>query len=241
MQSISPLPKYLDADSIISQVLFDEYTATWVKAVNDPSDGTALTKCFLTKSGSRLGYVRFEVPQIIELMSAVGIQGIKARFLIKPDGRFTVALFAADAQGLRLTSYYLADYRNEEDQQPASRQAEDMNMEAANVLAAHWQRNWANTKRFPTTRQLFASSYGPLRGYNFNVSDFMAPLMSLQPEDIDKEEFHLMPGLHSHFSSGPDNDGPVAVFGLVVTRTDNALRGSGDPSYDVAIPSPPAP
>ncbi|GAC1369687.1 MAG: hypothetical protein NVSMB30_07750 [Hymenobacter sp.] len=228
----------LDATSIISQEQFDRYASEWLSLSSDPV-GTELTHCFeLPSEKARLLALSFPVMQMVELVSAVGVRSIKARFLVVRDldnqPHFSVALFATDAQDTRLTAYYLA----ERYWQPGGEQAASLRMEIANVLARHWAANWANAGRYPLAPSLFASGYGPLRGYNFDIIDFMKPLLPLQA--LGDQRLLLDLGLHTYFRPGPRGDAPVATFGLMLRLTGSGVQTAGaDPSYDVAQPCPP--
>ncbi|MCC3153582.1 hypothetical protein Q3A66_12140 [Hymenobacter sp. BT770] len=231
----------LVAEGIIGQELFDQYAAEWLR-ISGAADGAELTASFRAPHGDlRVSAVSFPVKCIAELLSAVGVRTIKARFLMVPDEHkrphFSVALFATDALDTRLTSYYLAEPFWKPRKDPAQ-DAPPLRMEIANVLAAHWATQWADVARFPLTAQLFSSHYGPLRGYNFELSDFMKPLLVL--DKLGDQRLLLELGLHTHYGPGPSGEVFTATFGLMVRLAGlQAEDGELDPEYDLATPIPP--
>jgi hypothetical protein len=95
---------------IIFQADFDIYTNDWIDIVTNNKE-TELANCFRQKSGAaqNINYVSFSALQIAQLVSTVGAQNIKARFLVvreAPDKKypngyphFALALFATDNIG----------------------------------------------------------------------------------------------------------------------------------------------
>ncbi|GAB3730049.1 hypothetical protein GCM10027594_12080 [Hymenobacter agri] len=239
MTSASTSPTYLDPTSKIDQATYDEFAANWLKIVGEGGDQTALNACFNTsdKPVTRLVSVSFTVAQITEVLSAPGIAQVRARFVVNPKKEapnFAIVLYGVDAQGRRQTSYYLSDYRAGMKSNPPI-----VDVELPNVLRQHWVNNWADTEQFPLTRQLFATSYGPLQGFNFSLSDFMQPLMRSTSED---DNLSILLGLHTYFGPSPEGEAVTATFGLLVQAPIVAGRqGDDDLAYDVAAPSPPAP
>lgn len=235
-------PQFLDPASKIDQATFDEYTANWLKIVGEGGDKDALDACFNLPSTppapiTRLVAVSFTVAQIMEVLSAPGITQVKARFVVNPKKEapnFGLVLFAVDTQGRRQTSYYLSDYQSGlEFNLPL------IDVELPDTLRLHWSSNWADTDSFPLTRQLFATGYGPLQGFNFSVSDFMQPLMRISK---DEEKLTILLGLHTFFGPSPNGEAVTATFGLMVqTPLQRPISedDTDDPTFDVAAPCPP--
>ncbi|MCI1189111.1 hypothetical protein MON38_16935 [Hymenobacter sp. DH14] len=235
-------PPFLDPASKIDQPTFDAYSANWLKIVSEGGEQAALDACFnMPDTGSaavaRLIAVSFTVAQIMEVLSAPGIAQVRARFVVNPEKKapnFALVLYAVDAQGRRQTSYYLSDYQSGMEFHPPI-----VDVELPDTLRQHWVSNWADTKKFPLSRQLFATSYGPLQGFNFSLSDFMQPLMRISKDD---ENLSVLLGLHTFFGPSPDGEAVMTTFGLMVqTPVSAGTADIDDPSYDVAAPSPPAP
>lgn len=101
---------------LIGQALADQYATRWatVVAQADPAD---LQRAFRVADDKgqplALPYVSLPIAQAVRLVSTVGVQAIKARFVLVPQAdkteRFTLALSAADGLGARASSFYLAD------------------------------------------------------------------------------------------------------------------------------------
>ncbi|MDO7851683.1 hypothetical protein [Hymenobacter convexus] len=222
---------------LLSQDEFNQYAADWLSLVGQP-DSPTLPGVFQTEAGDRVLYVSFPISRVVELVSAVGAQQVKARFVLLPAGgqkKFSLVLFAADdtqqAEG-RKSAYYLAE--------PSWTSAAGSQLGEAvpDSLAAVWLNNWQSAAGVAPA--LFATPDGPLEGYNFDLKDFVKPLFTDQP--YDKQEIRLWLGLHNYYS--PANlDSLTQTFGLVVRRYDPlSAVGKGDDGdlfYDLSFPCPP--
>jgi hypothetical protein len=230
---------------ILSKALFEKYAADWAGLVSG-GDSAALTKAFVNVHSKRIAYAAVPVDSIIGLLSAVGVQQIKVRFLLVPGStevaqHFSIALFAANSQGERVSAYYLVDKS-----WLADTAAAILGERVPQGLANLWLENWDSTKEPKVTSAMFTVPAGQLLGYNFEVKEFMTPLFKLQPfkkpaqDANDKDEIRLYFGLHEYL--GPDSDGtdPTKTFGLVVrpSRPKPAAEVEED-SYDMATPCPP--
>jgi hypothetical protein len=223
------------ATGLLSQEDFNQYSAAWLQLISQP-DSPALSQSFQTESSARVMYVSFPIKRVVELVSAVGAQQIKARFVLVPDGgqqKFSLVLYAADdtqKEEGRKSAYYLATPWWTSAAPPVLGEAVPDN------LAAVWLANWAGAGS--VTPALFATPDGPLEGYNFNLKDFLKPLFTDQPYDL--QEIRIWLGLHNYYS--PTNlDTLTQTFGLVARRYDphpTAQRGS-ELYYDMATPCPP--
>lgn len=223
---------------LLSQDEFNRYAAAWLELVSQPA-GASLASSFNTELGQRVLYVSFPIGRAVELVSAVGVQQIKARFVLVPDGgqqKFSLVLFACDDseedQG-RKSAYYLADPSWTE---AAQTTPPVLGETIPNNLAAVWLEGWQGAS--DVMPALFATPDGPLEGYNFALKDFVKPLFTDQPYGT--QEIRLWLGLHSFYS--PTNlDSLTQTFGLVVRRYDptpTAQRGD-DLFYDMSTPCPP--
>ena len=205
------------------------------------ADGSTLTAAFSAPGVERVPYLSLPITRIIGLVSAVGVHQIKARLLLvpaKPGGtpqHFSLALFAADARGERVSAYYAAN-----PYQPATAPAPGPGGPLPAELAAIWLANWAEAAAI--TPALFATSYGPLQGYNFEVKDFVAILASAQP--FGGQELHLHLSLHEYYAATTSSETPTPTqtFGLVL-QLHSPEQGAGPAAagayYDMAAPSPP--
>ena len=255
MNPSSPIPHELDVAGVLNPTDFKAAADRWmaVRAAN----GSDLTNCLLVpKTTTRLSGVAFPVMQIVELVSAVGVQSIRARFVVLLDKqqlpRFSVVLYAAGANDTVLSSYYLATryWLPEAETAPAntapqrSKLGRDVPKHALPVaLAAYWLANWnAVPNRYATSAALFTSADQPMHGYNFALSDLMDPLRGLNEY---KDQVLVMSfGLHTFLNFNGKVDAPVPTFGLMLQMTNQSLEdeaGAGDNAFDVGVPCPPGP
>ena len=249
---------------ILTQPEFEQYGAEWLRVVSGP-DAAELQQSFrpaaaaaagadAAKAAPLLCSVSFPTKQMARLVSTVGATHIKARFGIRPGAangagpQFTLALFATNALEARVSSYYLADEAplpGADGPDPADEvQLLD---EVPDGLAHFWVRNWARTFRAaPVTADMFATPYGPLQGYTFEVTDFISTLWPVT--DFDQEDVRLRVrfGLHEFYQPQPDGtDRLVHTFGLVLqlwppTQVDeDGEPVVEDPFYDFSMPNPP--
>ena len=254
--SSSPSPA-----GIISQQLFDQYASSWVAASNDPA-GTVLAQSFqvgVGSSSSVLAGLSFPALQIARLVSTVGAVHIKARFLISQDAEqkqpphFTLALFATDALDTRISSYYVADEywtptvsRSEMQQEAAAaRRARSMvtahsRKEVPGVLANLWLKGWQSlTTTSEITPALFASSYGALRGYTYEVDEFVHVLRALT--QLKNESVQLVFDLHEYYRPlPPQGDVLVRTFGLLLCVKNTKEENGEDGTFvNMSSPCPP--
>ena len=236
-----------DSAGIISQEQFDRYAANWLEVVYN-ADGRTLHESFLGLGQEKVNAITFPLQSIVELVSAVGVHRIKARFLIQTDEataapHFTMALFAADELGKRLSSYYVANAHwlsapaATAPLLPAAAPS-TVGKQVANVLAHKWAQSWANAPRVETA--MFDNAYGPMNGYTFEVGDFLAPLFKLNSLD-DASKLQVNFCLHEFSRPTPDGgDQRASTFGLTVQVVTTNLFGDewGD-IFDMGRPCPP--
>ena len=226
---------------IISQQVFDQYSSKWVEIIGN-SDTTLLNQCFRTEGDATLTHVTFPALQIARLVSTVGARHVKARFLVATEMRgellfphFTLALFATDDLNARLSSYYLADaYWETRLPVPAN------NDVVPNVLVDFWLNNWQQDTagESAVSQAMFNSPYGFLRGYTFELDDFVSPLS--RAKNLEDASLKISFGLHEFYRTGTDGqDALNYTFGLVVQYLDGMGDPLDDPSFDMSQPCPP--
>ncbi|SFQ58464.1 hypothetical protein [Hymenobacter arizonensis] len=231
---------------IISQHEFEQYAAEWTRLTHS-ANGAELQEVFQASKNKLIQGVDFPLTDVIQLLSTVGAHHIKARFIINNDSSaakpyFTLALLATDRLGARLSSYYSTNELVEKEITDAD------GMNVADILARKWLQQWAALKK--VSPALFDTTYGPLRGYTFDLKDFMKPLSELKkasPAQLEQASLRISFGLHEFYrSTGPDTDAKVHSFGLVVhlANLGNANPAGANleefsPFYDVSAPCPP--
>ncbi len=253
MKHPSRPPHELDPAGVLTPAQFRTGTDLWLSTRS--AGGTELTSCLLAPGTTeRLPAVYFPVMQVVELLSAVGVQSIRARFVVLRDEqhlRFTVALYAAGADNAVLSSYYLANrYWLLQTSPPphavpwahATALKSGRNVPknvVPRALASYWAANWADAKRYRTSAGLFTSNGQAMEGYNFAVSDFMDPLRGLN--DFNNQLLAMTFGLHTFLHFDGTTDVPIASLGVmlrIANTTKNDADDEGD-AFDVAIPMPP--
>lgn len=251
-------PHELDLTGVLTPDQFKEGVDLWLQTRS--AGGSSLTGCLLAPDNTtRLPAVYFPVMQIVELVSVVGVQSIRARFVVLRDGqqqpRFTVALYATAADGTVLSSYYLANrYWLLQAGSPVPRSSARpltvvLNLGSSvsknvvpKALASYWVNNWANQKRYPTSPELFTSAGQALQGYNFLVSDLVDPLRGIN--EYGNQLLAMNFGLHTFLHSTGKTDAPIATLGVMLQMTGTTEKdeaGAGDDSFNMVVPSPPAP
>jgi hypothetical protein len=210
---------------IISQEVFDEFAANWLTVVSNNSE---LNDSFVSPAGGKLLSVSFTMEQIQQLVSVVGAHFIMSRFLITSDAsKFTLTLFATDAERNKLSSFYIAGNTGETPTLPGA--------EVPDVLAEKWLNSWEQAGA--VTSDMFTSCIpgAPLKGYTFDVSDFLALFYGLPK--IEGENLLVHFGLHEYYNVVDGADKLTKTFGLVLRRSGEG--GSEDPYYDMSSPCPP--
>lgn len=235
------MPENQAADSI-SQVQYDQYTTDWAKLV---ADGEALAQAFQASGVERINFLTFSIDQISSLVNAPGVALIKARFLYVTDEAaspyFSTTLFALDADGKRLSDYYIPSLPGLLPAAPAqpAGPAAGPDTRIARELALEWLTAWVNEEELVPS--LFRTLNAPLKGYNFEVSTFEAPLAAAQP--YAGKGLFLNLGLHQD----PDSPEPHRMLDLVVyinrldSRTQGTLAGlpNDESYYNSGMPCPP--
>jgi hypothetical protein len=221
--------------TLISQDQYNQYTANWLSAAS--GSGPTLASAFKAPGIERLLSLAFPIERIKWLVSAVGVRQIKARFLLVPDAhaklQFTLALFATDAEGARLSAYYLPEAYWE-----TAATTDALGDPIPSSLAATWLANWTAVPE--VTPALFATSWGPLEGYNFDVSDFVSTLFNAQ--SFESATAYLGFGLHEYHSPTATEAVLTRTFGLVLQLAgpgQTRLAPRDEDFFDMATPCPP--
>lgn len=220
---------------ILTQQEFDEYSAKWL-SVASGEGGSELEQAFLNSNTERVLHLRFPIERITWLVSAVGVRKIKARFLLVPDNgqlHFTVALFATDDKAERLSAYYLPQPYWADNSAPAT-----VGDPIPQNLATTWLANWKAADK--VTPALFATQWGPLQGYNFEIKDFVSSLFAAQ--SFQSKEIYIGFGLHQYYAPAATDGSLTETFGLVLQLPEagqTKVPAADDTFFDMAFPYPP--
>ncbi|MGI4739065.1 MAG: hypothetical protein ACRYG7_28185 [Janthinobacterium lividum] len=207
---------------LLDQHQFDKYAAAWSRHVSHHQD---LTSVFQQPDGSPLRALSLSFEALQYLLSTVGARRIKAQFLLKKDDQsgeklFTVALYATDALGGRISAYYQTQYlpappapvEHADDLGETMLAADDPGTQIPNALVQTWVTNWKNASS--VTAAMFGSNYGPLTGYTFDIGDFLNSFF--YANKFKNKELLLLFGLHQHYPAYPDCYALKQTFGLVL-------------------------
>ena len=232
------MPEYPDT---IDQADYTQYTAAWATLLTSGS-AEELAQAFELPGVGRITFLTFSLDQLLVLVSVAEVSHIKARLLLMPDAlgvpRFGAALFATDADGGRLSDYYIPT--------PAAATATQTVEPAAGPSTSipreqtlDWLTSWLTTTALTTTQ--FTTPYGPLQGSNFAVATFQDPLAAAPPYADQSLFFNL--GLHTAGPGLAQTLAPVVYISALTSRTQGTIEGIpiGGGFYDMAVPSPPSP
>jgi hypothetical protein len=252
-------PEKLQAVRLLSPDAYEQGVKAWLtQLVNGEPSG--LTRSFQNVSGQQVAYLSFPIQSIVELVSASTTGKIFARFVLTPDAsgepRVTLALFAVDSKGLRVSSYYVANEFSTAIAAPLKMHAPQVKTgpsapnEVASVLINHWRQTWADTA---VSADMFETPYGPLNGYNFEPTDFLSLFFKLTSFGTEQVRLHFV--LHPyHHSTDDGQDVAAHTLGLAVQLATPRARldeddsdydsdyvdQDGPPFYDLSNPCPPA-
>lgn len=172
------MPEYPDT---IDQDQYNLYTAAWETLVASKNNDL-LQQAFQTPNGARLSFLNFSLDQILALVRTPGAHSIKARFLLMPDARASLTLFASDTAAKDdvqcLSAYYIPTEivaTTTQTVPPAPGPDTSISYDEANNLLTAW------VNIDPFTTDLFTTESGPLKGGNFEVSTFQDPLAAAWP------------------------------------------------------------
>lgn len=171
------MPEYPD---FITEQQYLDYQQAWVNLIKQ-GDSAKLQAAFGLPGVERITFLTFSLDQIATLVTTPGVQSIKARFLLMPDGRASLTLFASDEGPENvakcLSEYYIptpAAATTAQEVEPSS--GPDTRVSAAE--AAQWLNDWVQNE---LTTEPFNTDSGPLKGCNFTVSTFQDPLAAAWP------------------------------------------------------------
>jgi hypothetical protein len=275
MATDSPIPA-----NLLSAKNFERRAARWATFITKRK-AHDLHRIFQvvgeTGQEQRLTHVDFPVQHLEWLVSTVGVRNIQVRFLVAParadqnterqsGPHFTLALYATDALGARISAFYLPIDYWKKPQKPG---VQDFNVaptafipqgQAPHSLVKIWVNNWTGTDTTPAPEirtDMFANSYGPLQGYAFSLDDFMEPLFEAQKftdEEVEKLTVRISFALHEYYPATGKDKGLKKTFGLVLRLDSSAvpnpliapaphaahvLATSMEPFFDLSTPCPP--
>jgi hypothetical protein len=171
------MPEY--PDFITEQQYFD-YQQAWVNLIKQ-GDDTKLQTAFALPGVERITFLTFSLDQIATLVTTPGAQSIKARFLLLPDGRFSLTLFASDSGpdnvAKSLSPYYIptpAAATTAPQVEPSEGPDTHISQSEAVTRLTAWLTD-------ELTAETFNTDFGPLQGFNFTVSTFQDPLAAAWP------------------------------------------------------------
>ncbi len=237
----------------LTQEEFDQGTANWLSILAS-GDTWLLNRIFQSSTNNeRLVNVTFPVEEMAMLVSTAGGRQIETRFLVlkdeDPKGKFAIALYATDVNKKRVSAYYRSVPGDTVLAAPAPKVVPNSEAVPADGVAGggstddmwavqvpyfivrQWVDAWSGAALTP---EMFANSYGPLRGYTFTFGDFIEPMFYKQGEAGWSLGLDL--GLHSYFTA--HDEGPTTTFGLALRFY--GPNGSSEKSfYDMSMPCPP--
>jgi hypothetical protein len=246
-------------EKVLTQVEFDTAAAAWATFIQTASlsevqalfqAGNSKNRLYQTSASFDLTGTATDPSYLAALLSTPGIAQVMVRFVLLPPAelgaatpaapRFRLVLYAADLRGGRLSAYYQSDATWQEIK-PAQL-TEFQGLVPYNLIKG-WLNAWAAAATAQQLRStLFATSYGPLQGYNFDLGDFLDPLFAAK--SFTGQRLFLRFGLKTYYPAYPEGlAAPAQAFGLVVRLYSPSEETDGEelsgPSYDVAKPYPP--
>ncbi len=200
---------------------FDRYAKQWLETAGDAE---ALRQNFLATDGKGLlRSVKFSVQHVVQLVSLTGAGCIAE----VPAADTTEEDFSSLVDGNRALAKPKAEHA----------------AQVPHDLVKTWLGNRAVAGHATPTMFATACSAtdGPLRGYNFDLADFMVPLFNARP--FDQQKFRLNFGLHDYYGPNAVSEGALTqTFGLalrVYDPTSADAMGSDSPFFDMGQPAPP--
>jgi hypothetical protein len=240
--------------AVISSDDFEQYTNNWVQLITQGDAAlTALNESFAAKDGSRAQYLSMPADWVRWLISTVGCIQVKVRFLLTKDRQFNLTFYATDAQNSRVSAYYLLSLESTElgnlmaamygqnasssdDPKVASGNTGTGSVQIPHGVAGDWVKNWQEADKL--TPDMFATTYGFLRGYNFQRDDLMDNLFNI--DSAERQQLRVDFGLHKYYAAYDNNNPqPTYTFGLVLRLVNPDAKTSDTPFYDMSTPVPP--
>jgi hypothetical protein len=245
-------------EKILTQSEFDTIAGAWTTFIQgaSPTEVQALfqaaspaTNQYQLSASFSLAGTATNPSYLVAMLSTPGIAQVAVRFVLPPAEagagtpaapRFRLVLYAADQRGARLSAYYQSDATW---QTIAPQQLTAIGGLVPYNMVKGWLNGWAIAA---TTQQLrpalFATAYGPLQGYNFDLGDFLDPLFAAKT--FTDQRLFLRFGLKTYYPAYPENlAAPAQTFGLVVRLYSPSEEADGaelsGPSYDMSLQVPP--
>ncbi|MGI4760121.1 MAG: hypothetical protein ACRYF0_05410 [Janthinobacterium lividum] len=266
---------------ILDQELYDRYNAKWVEVINrrDPQE----LQDIFEENSLQLTGLGFSIEQIAKLVGTIGAVHIKARFLVQPTKsasgeettQFSIALFATDSLNSRISSYYVPEklYTDTASFQAPKRpgQLTVHKNQLHHVLAERWRKNWTDLAALPPTDgepatppaddllhikpEYFDTHYGPMRGYTYEINEFVALFLLLETLDDNWLKVYFV--LHDYYQPDPLTSGDqlaqTFALALQVQRSGSSTSAAfntvdnpsssfddiDDPILDNGMPCPP--
>lgn len=280
--SFSPLLYMADQTSrfpgILDQGVYDQYNAKWVEVINrrDPLELQAI----FTQEDLPLTGLGFSTEQIAKLVGTIGAVYIKARFLVQPttpgtNSQFSIALFATDSLNTRVSSYYVPEklYTDTASFLAPKRPGQPTvhKNQLHQVLAERWRKNWADVVStqptdgepntppedglYPIKPEYFDTHYGPIRGYTYEINEFVALFLLLETLEGNWLRVYFL--LHDYYQPDPLTSGDqlahTFALALQVQRSGSSVGSAphttdnpggsfddiDDPILDNGMPCPP--
>ena len=233
---------------LLTQAEFEHRAAAWADLLQRASLAE-LQQLFEPDGQPRQTYVSFDLATTItSLLSTVGIAGVNLRFVLHHPShhgeqtadherrRFGIALYATDALGGRISTYFL----NDPEPAPATVTAPTEHKTLEEIKSGHetatygvaatddgadasgqvpfnlvkkWINNWQSAPQLSTA--MFQTHYGPLQGYNFQLSDFVDPLF--QAKTFVQNTLRVIFDLKAYYPAYPERQAqPTQTFGVVL-------------------------
>jgi hypothetical protein len=244
-------------EKILTQFEFDAAAIAWASFIQNASPGE-VQALFQAGNGASFLYqtsVSFDLTgtatapsYLAALLSTPGIAQVNIRFVLLPlaepsadapaPPRFRLVLYAADERGGRLSAYYQSDAAWQE----IAPLADSGGLVPYNLIKG-WLNAWAEGAVAQQLRPaLFATTYGPLQGYNFELRDFLDPLFAVK--SFTDQRLFIRFGLKTYYPAYPEAlAAPAQTFGLVVRLYSPSSGADGaelsGPSYDLSVQVPP--
>lgn len=198
--------------------------------------------------GSYFGGYKVGFNDYVGIVSHVGVQQWLVRFGYSNDGLsqpgFCIILSGIDALGVSITPHYrLIDPFNDITWQ--------YNTMVPNTMANQWENSWKNLNNInvhniPQSYCQMPSPYGSLRGYNFDVSDFLNLLDENPHENTADLEIYFTMVDHAEEAETPiEQPNLPGKLGIMVALGQPMGNQNGNIStlissfYDISAPCPP--
>jgi hypothetical protein len=200
------------------------------------STHTDLTKVF-TLDEKRINNVGFRAQDVVALVSTVGMNLIKARFVLTEENLFSLVLVACDADGSPLSAYLLGAPRTEAVGIDSGHEGQDV---IPDLLAKTWMGDWTTSTEEQVSQQNFAYHNSFLQGYTFQSRDFIDFLFSVKTITEWDYDVWVNFAIHQWYNPNSTNINQTeATFGVVLSLVDRGAGVFRSGFYDLSTPCPP--